>query len=735
MSHTVAAAHRGSAQILDSTDDADRRILTELRNDPAIEVIDHRDRQAATSAGLLDAPQPDEATASRYWAYYPWRRAVVAVLDPETFRRIRFDRNRNLITRAEQDRLGQLRIGIVGLSVGHAVAHMLAMEGVCGELRLADFDELELTNLNRVPATVFDLGVNKATAAARRIAELDPYLRVQTFTAGLTEDNIDTFLDGLDIVVEECDSLDMKIAVRQAAKARSLPVLMATSDHGLIDVERFDLEPDRPILHGLLGDVDTAALADLPSKDKVPHVLNILEATKLSARGAASMVEVGRTLSTWPQLASEVTLGAATIAKAVRRIGLGEPLPSGRVRIDVDDALEKLTTPASRPPDRQPDRAPDPPTGPAPTEMNEATGATGATGAVMARMAAAVVRAPSAGNAQPWTVQTGPDSITLRLDRDRSSLLDLGFRASTVALGAAVFNARVAAAAAGRSVAVEFGDGSGDGGGAVPHAVIRLRDAHRPDDPADLAGLAELYRPMLLRETNRRKGRAAPIDDETVALLDAAADRQGARLRLLTGPAELDTAASIIAATDRIRYLTPRLHAEMIAELRWPGDPDPDSGIDIWAMELDPGQLAVLDILRRPDVMTALTEWDAGDALGDYTRERIRSSSALAVVTVEGREPADYLRGGSALEAVWIRAQQRGLAVHPVSPLFLYAHEEDELRALSPRFASSLVNLRREFHDLAGTRRGESQIIVFRLFEAPPASVRSRRRSGGIGVD
>ena len=58
------------------------------------------------------------------------------------------------------------------------------MQGMCGELRLADFDDLELSNLNRVPATVFDLGVNKATVAARRIAELDPYLHVRVLAVG-----------------------------------------------------------------------------------------------------------------------------------------------------------------------------------------------------------------------------------------------------------------------------------------------------------------------------------------------------------------------------------------------------------------------------------------------------------------------------------------------------------------------------------------------------------------------
>ena len=97
------------------------------------------------------------------------------------FRTLRLDRNRNNITAGEQARLGSLTIGVAGLSVGHVIAHTLAVQGLCGCIRLADFDHLELSNLNRVPATVFDLGLNKAHVAARRIAELDPYLRVEVF--------------------------------------------------------------------------------------------------------------------------------------------------------------------------------------------------------------------------------------------------------------------------------------------------------------------------------------------------------------------------------------------------------------------------------------------------------------------------------------------------------------------------------------------------------------------------
>jgi hypothetical protein len=119
---------------------------------------------------------------------------------------------------------------------------------------------------------------------------------------------------------------------------------MATSDRGLVDLERFDLEPSRPIFHGLLGDVDTATLAGLTNREKSPCASHH-RCGQPSARGAASLIEVGHTLSTWPQLAV-TSLGASAVAEAVRRISLGEPLSSGRVRVDMGAALDDLTDPA-----------------------------------------------------------------------------------------------------------------------------------------------------------------------------------------------------------------------------------------------------------------------------------------------------------------------------------------------------------------------------------------------------
>lgn len=625
----------------------------------------------------------------------------MAVLGPRGFRALRLDRNRNLITTEEQARLAELRIGVAGLSVGHIIAHTLAAQGLCGELRLADFDRLELSNLNRVPATLLDLGVNKAEIAARRIAELDPYLLVRVQDAGLTVETIDEFLDGLDVVVEECDSLEMKVRVREGARARGIPVLMATSDRGLLDVERFDSQPDRPILHGLLGDLDLARLAGMSSREMVPYLLRFLDAEQLSAPILASAVELDRTLSTWPQVCGDVVVGAAAVAEAVRRIGLGQELRSGRTCVDVGWSLDQLAEP------QMATEAPGPPTNQSNLELP----------GVLGIIATAAIRAPSASNAQPWQVQAGPDAVTIRLDPEHTSMLDIGFRASAVALGAALFNARVAAAAQKVLGPVILQDGHV---GAPLQATLQLADG---DDPE----LAALYESMLERETNRRIGTRRPIDARTTELLHTIAEREGARLDLLTEPDEIGELGAIFAASDRARYLTPRLHAEMVAELRWPTDSAADTGIDVLSLELDRGDLALIGILKRPDVMARLAEWSAGSALGADSHVRVSTSSAIGVISVSGSDLMDFARGGSAAEALWIEAQREGLAVQPISPVFLYARNVDELAEVSMPFAEELDELRRRFRQLARTPRDSSVALVLRFAFAGPASVRSRR--------
>jgi hypothetical protein len=110
----------------------------------------------------------------------------------------------------------------------------------------------------------------------------------------------------------------------------------------------------------------------------------------------------------------------------------------------------------------------------------------------------------------------------------------------------------------------------------------------------------------------------------------------------------------------------------------------------------------------------------------------VLASSAIAVISVPGVTLTDFARGGSAAEAVWITAQQHGLAVQPISPIFLYARDARDLTELSTPFADELGDLQQEFRQLVGTPADVWPALVLRFAVSDPASVRSRRSIGRV---
>jgi len=683
-----------------------REVFRVLREDTSLQVIDRLAEQREQLSEIIPPPPPALMEEGYRWIHYPWRRAVVRLLAPRAFSTLRLDRNRNKLTRAEQARQRTLRIGVVGLSAGHTIAHVLAMEGLAGELRLADFDTLELSNLNRVPASVLDLGVNKAVVAARRIGEIDPYLRVVTVPEGIQPDNLGSFLDGLDLVIEECDSLDVKLLVREAARERRIPVLMETSDRGVLDVERFDLEPDRPIFHGLLAGVHSSDLSDLSLPEKAPYVLRILGASEGSSRGAASLLEVGSSITGWPQLGSEVTLGAATAAAAVRRIGLAGDLPSGRIRFDMEEALSDIlpvkvdTEVEDDPRAEMPDRPL--PVGADPVEV----------------IVDAARRAPSGGNSQPWRFEVNANEIRVYLVPERTATMDVRHRGSYVAIGAAIFNARVAAA----SLKV-LGPVRLFPEGAPSHHVATLHIGSSTDH--EIAPLESLLRK---RVANRQMGDPSPVDDRIFQLLTRCVEREEANLRVLSERDQINSVAELLAESDRLRFLIPTLHSDMVGELRWPGRDALEEGLDVRTLELSQFELAALELLRRPDVMGHLADWRAGSGLGARTRATLGSSSALAVVTVPRTDPTSYVRAGAAVERFWLTAELNGLAVQPVSPVFLYAvNDVDVLQLGGERHLDAIFDLSQRFNKLWDLGDEERVALLLRVTHAPPPGVRSAR--------
>ena len=278
------------------------------------------------------------------WVYYPWLQSVVHILEEEDFLRLRTSRNWYKITPEEQRLLASKSIGVIGLSVGHAVVMALVMEGIGGEIRIADFDTLDLSNCNRIRTPLTNLGLKKTEMAKRDIAEVNPFLKVTLMEEGFTASNADAFFQSprpLDLIIEECDSGDMKVLARMKASEYRVPLLMETSDRGVLDIERYDLDPATPLLHGRLTKEDYRP--DLSTEEKRSILLKTIDFSKVSERGLMSMSEIGKTITTWPQLATDVISGGATVAMAARMILLGEQLETKRTYVDISAAIRGIS--------------------------------------------------------------------------------------------------------------------------------------------------------------------------------------------------------------------------------------------------------------------------------------------------------------------------------------------------------------------------------------------------------
>lgn len=669
------------------------------------------------------------------WVYYPWSERLVHLLDEEEFIEMRTSRNIYKITREERDILGRQKVGVVGLSVGQSVSITMAMERGFGEIRLADFDLLELTNLNRIRTGVHNLGLPKVVIVAREIKEIDPFLKVTLFEDGMTEENMDRFfLEGgkLDVIVDECDGLDIKILLRHKAKALRVPVVMDASDKGTLDVERFDLEPDRAILHGLIDHLDHTKIKYLKTnEEKIPYLLPMVGLETSSDRLKASMVEVGQSITTWPQLASAVALGGALGADVCRRIALGQYNDSGRYFVD----LEEIISDKVKPKDdfykvidySAPELKLDEMQKAADTAATEIHSELTLTDEQVKELATAAGLAPSGGNSQPWKFLYHKEQLFLFHDENQSiSWMDFQNTASYISLGAAIENLKIKAAGLGLETTINlFPAGS----------ESRLIAAFGFSKAEGQTYRNELISGVGLRLTNRKKGDQQPIDAAVTAKIskNVSIDEPNAHLDLVEDRESINEIANIVASVERLRFLHPQGHHDLFTkEIKWPSaDGSPIiEGIDIATLELSESDRTGMMVASKPEVITLLNKWGGGSAFEKISKGGVASSSAIGLISMPEYNPKSFVIGGEALQRAWITANLNGLSFQPISgTLFVFDRfNQTNGAGMTANMAKELESLQYDLRKIFPALGNNCGIFMFRLSYADEASSRSLKR-------
>lgn len=665
------------------------------------------------------------------WVYYPWKQTLVHVLEEEDFIRIRTLRNNYKITPSEQLELGQKKVGIVGLSVGQSVALAMALERSFGEIRLADFDTLELSNLNRLKAGITSLGVEKVVIAAREISEIDPYLKVTLFREGIHENNVDEFLtsDGkLDLLIDECDSLDIKVLLRERARLEQIPVIMETSDRGMLDIERFDIEPYREIFHGLLEGISKSELSNLSNKERVAIVLKITGLETLSLRMKASLLEIGSTITSWPQLASGVFLGGASVAHVGRRLLLGDNVPSGRFYVDFDEII-KIDQVEER------------------LELPSFQDVSSLSGKLISQLPTNILQsgyilsfeeleellsfanmAPSGGNIQPWIwVFDRKGILHLFHDQERShSMLDFKGTGSLIAFGAALENLRLATARKGIEIEVidqisKFED----------ELIYSIRFVAKFKNPIHVP-YSELVDGINIRCTNRKNTSRKLLEKSKLEELVEFAKNEGFSIKLTEDYSDLEGLAEIVGGMDRMRFFHEEGLMDFIKEVRWTEKDALESldGIDIATLELSGTEKAAMGLLKDPRTVKFFRKFLMGFGLTKISKDTITKSSAIMLLQGDKFSPKTYLEGGKVLQRIWIKANMLGISFQPVTAmLFIFQKVLQEANhGFSQEEASEIQKLKSKFDRIFNNESTSIDLFMFRLNVAGDPSVRAFRR-------
>ncbi len=125
----------------------------------------------------------------------------------------------------QQLRLKQAKVAVTGAGgLGCPASTYLALAGV-GEIHLFDFDRVELSNLNRqFLYTPEEVGRLKAEAAAERLMEINPEIKVEAICEKVTYDNAFELLKGYSAIVDGTDNFAVRYAVNDAAAVLGIPL-------------------------------------------------------------------------------------------------------------------------------------------------------------------------------------------------------------------------------------------------------------------------------------------------------------------------------------------------------------------------------------------------------------------------------------------------------------------------------------------------------------------------------
>ncbi|WP_171264139.1 HesA/MoeB/ThiF family protein [Acinetobacter sp. ANC 4973] len=129
-----------------------------------------------------------------------------------------------------QEKLKLANVLIVGCGgIGCTSAELLARAGV-GKITLIDADTIEISNLQRQIAYVEEnIGFYKSEILAKRLKQINPHIRIESYTSKLDQNNAEQLISTQDLVLDGCDNFTTRYLVNQTCTQLNVALISASA--------------------------------------------------------------------------------------------------------------------------------------------------------------------------------------------------------------------------------------------------------------------------------------------------------------------------------------------------------------------------------------------------------------------------------------------------------------------------------------------------------------------------
>jgi nitroreductase len=337
----------------------------------------------------------------------------------------------------------------------------------------------------------------------------------------------------------------------------------------------------------------------------------------------------------------------------------------------------------------------------------------------------AALQAPSGENSQPWKFAVNGNTIELFNDEaSDTSLYNYQYRGSYVALGAAIENMCIAAAAGSYDATVTLFP---EPGNTVHVASITLAPGIVAS-PKD----AMLYGVITERTSNRKPYTKEALDPAHAAAMIAAVEgleRYGLVYQRVTEREAIGKLAEVGATNEEVMLQNKSLHQFFFSHLTWSKEEDAKKkvGFFIRTLELPLPVRALFKLMAHWPVMVFFIKLGFPAVVRKANAATYASAAEFGILSMPGDTAQDFIWTGRALQRIWLTATAFGIRMQPLTgSIFLHFASAGLPDAFSSQERELILNQIESLYSML-THKRSVVTCMFRAGYGPLPSARATR--------